>query len=465
MEERSTVVDESKPRTQGQEGQSRGPQAQPSQGQGQGQSQSVAPQGQSSQGPHEGQQQQNQPDAHPDGESSYKRRSALLSNPRTKWFLIIAALVILVGVFFLWRYLSSYESTDDAQIDGHINSVSARVSGHVLKLNVDDNQYVEKGTVLVEIDPADLNVATARAKADFADAQAQASAAGINVPITNVNTESQVSGAQAGVSSAQAGVAAARQQFEAAKGQVAQADANNTKAQNDLARYKQLIDKQEISQQQYDQAIASSQAAAATLRAARASADAAAEQIRQAQSKVLQAGADLRTANTAPQQMRVIQARALSAQANAEQKKAALDQAELNLQYTKVVAPVNGIVSNRTVEVGQNVSIGQEMMKVVPVDDGDLWVTANFKETQLRNLHPGQEVDINVDANGKTYKGKIDSISGTSGARSSLLPPENATGNYVKVVQRLPVKIVFNPHEIKGRELRPGMSVSPKVWK
>jgi membrane fusion protein, multidrug efflux system len=459
MEQRSSVVDESQPKTQGQQqadgrAQQPAPQNQPAQNQA---SPNQGPPNQPAQG-------QQQPELQPNGEPRYKRRSALLSNPRTKWFLIIVALVIVVGVFFLWRYLGSYEATDDAQIDGHINSVSARVSGHVLKLNVDDNQYVEKGTVLVEIDPADYDVAAAKARADYADAQAQASAAGINVPITNVNTTSQVSGAQAGLSSAQAGVSAARQQFEAAKSQVVEAEANNTKAQNDLARYKQLIDKQEISQQQYDQAIASAQAAAATLRSARASADASAEQIRQAQSKVQQANADLQTANTAPQQMRVTQARALSAQAIADQKKAALDQAELNLQYTKIIAPVNGIVSNRTVEVGQNVQIGQEMMKVVPVDDGDLWVTANFKETQLKNIRPGQAVDISVDANGKTYKGKVDSISGTSGARSSLLPPENATGNYVKVVQRLPVKIVFNPHEIKGRELRPGMSVTPKVW-
>jgi membrane fusion protein (multidrug efflux system) len=404
--------------------------------------------------------------AAPDGEVRYTRRTALLSNPRTKWAVIIVALVIVVGVFFLWRYLSSYESTDDAQIDGHVNSISSRISGHVLKLNVDDNQYVEKGTVLVEIDPADYEVAVAKARADYADAQAQASAAGINVPITNVSTSSQVSGAQASVSSAQAGVAAARQQFEAAKSQVAEAEANNTKAQNDLVRYKQLVDKQEISLQQYDQAVASAQAAAATLRAARSTADAAAEQIRQAQSRVQQATADLRNANTAPQLIKVTQARALSALANAEQKKAQLDQAELNLQYTKVIAPVNGIVSNRTVEVGLNVQPGQEMMKVIPVDDGDLWVTANFKETQLRNIRPGQAVDINVDAyGGRTYKGKVDSIAGASGARFSLLPPENATGNYVKVVQRLPVKIVFLPHEIKGRELRPGMSVTPKVWK
>src|SRR6202790_2737662 len=272
----------------------------------------------------------------PDSEASYQRRSAFLNNPRTKWGLILIGLLILIGIFFLWRYLASYESTDDAQIDGHVNSGGARVSGHVLKLNVEDNQYVEKGTVLVEIDPADYEVAVAQARAEYADAQAQAAAAGINVPITDVSSSSQVSGAQAGVSGAQAGIAAARQQYEAAKSQVVEADANNTKAQNDLLRYKQLIEKQEISQQQYDQAVASAQAAAATVRAAHASADAYAAQIEQAQSKLAQDGADLRTAATAPQTRRATRARALSAQANAEQKKAALDQAELNLLYTKV---------------------------------------------------------------------------------------------------------------------------------
>jgi membrane fusion protein, multidrug efflux system len=399
-----------------------------------------------------------------DSEARYQRRAAFLSNPRTKWGLILSGLVILIGVFFLWRYLASYESTDDAQIDGHVNSVSARVSGHVLQLNVQDNQYVEKGTVLVEIDPADYEVAAAQTRAVYADAQAQAAAAGINVPITSVSTSSQVSGAQAGVSSAQAGIAAARQQFEAAKSRVVEAEANNTKAQNDLLRYKQLIDKQEISQQQYDQAVASAQASAATVQAERAGADALAAQIEQAQGKLAQAGADLRTADTAPQTMRVTRARALSAQANADRRKAELDQAELNLQYTKVIAPVSGVVSNRTVEVGQNVQPGQEMMKVIPLDEGDLWVTANFKETQLRKMKPGLRAEIGVDATGKTYKGHVDSIAGASGARFSLLPPENATGNYVKVVQRIPVKIVFEPGETKGHELRPGMSVMPKVW-
>ena len=405
------------------------------------------------------------PPSQPDSEARYQRRSAFLSNPRTKWGLILIGLLILIGIFFLWRYLASYESTDDAQIDGHVNSVSARVSGHVLKLNVQDNQYVEKGTVLVEIDPADYEVAVAQARAEYADAQAQAAAAGINVPITDVSSSSQVSGAQAGVSGAQAGIAAARQQYEAAKSQVLEADANNTKAQNDLVRYKQLIDKQEISQQQYDQAVASAQAAAATLRAARASADAYAAQIEQAQR---QTGAGRRRSSNrrhgAADDASHARTRPFRASQCRSQKKAALDQAELNLMYTKVIAPVSGAVSNRTVEVGQNVQPGQEMMKVIPLDYTDLWVTANFKETQLKKMKPGLAAEIAVDATGKTYKGHVDSIAGASGARFSLLPPENATGNYVKVVQRIPVKIVFETSETKGHELRPGMSVVPKVW-
>ena len=397
-----------------------------------------------------------------DGEASYRRRVALLRSPRAKWGLIFAALILVVGGFFLWRYFSSYESTDDAQIDGHINSVSARVSGHVIKLNVEDNQYVEKGTVLVEIDPVDYEVAVERARADYADAQAQAAAAGINVPVTDVSTSSQVSSAQANVSNTHSGIAAARQQFDAAKAQVAEAEANNAKAQSDLIRYKQLIDKQEISQQQYDVAVAAAKSGAANVEAARSAAAAAAAQIEQAQSKQAQAEADLRTAQTAPQTMRATRARALSAQASADRKRADLRQAELNLEYTKIVAPVTGIVTNRTVEVGQNVQVGAEMMKIIPLEH--LWVTANFKETQLREMKPGQRSSIKVDANGKTYKGHVDSIAGASGARFSLLPPENATGNYVKVVQRIPVKIVFEPGETKGHELRPGMSVTPKVW-
>jgi membrane fusion protein (multidrug efflux system) len=374
---------------------------------------------------------------------------------------VIAVLVLLVVGFFVYRYLGSYESTDDAQVDGHVNSVSARVSGHVTKLNVEDNQFVPAGTVLVEIDPADYQVAYERAKADFEDAQAAAVAAGVNVPITSVNTTSQVSASEADVNSARAGIQVAQQQFEAAKAQLQEAEANNVKAQNDVVRYKQLVDKQEISQQQYDQATAASKASAAGVEGARASADAAKQQVTQAQGRLVQAQANWNNANTAPRQMQITRARATSALAEVQRKKADLDQAALNLQYTKIVAPVNGIVSNRTVEVGQNVAPGQELMKVINLDD--VWITANFKETQLRNMKVGQRVTIEVDANGRSYNGKVDSIAGASGARFSLLPPENATGNYVKVVQRIPVKIVLDAGSNNDHQLRPGMSVTPKV--
>jgi membrane fusion protein, multidrug efflux system len=375
---------------------------------------------------------------------------------------VIAIIILLIAGFFAYRYFTSYESTDDAQVDGHVNSVSARISGHVIKLKVQDNQYVQAGTVLVEIDPADYQVAYERAKADFEDAQAAAIAAGVTVPITSVNTSSQVSATEADVNSARAGIQAAKQQFEAAKAQLQEAEANNVKAQNDLGRYKQLVDKQEISQQQYDQATATSKASAATVEAARASADAAQQQVTQAEGKLVQAEANSRYARTAPKQMQITRARATSALAEAQRKKADLDQAELNLQYTKIVAPVNGIVSDRTVEVGQNVAPGQELMKVINLDD--VWITANFKETQLRQMKVGQRVTIDVDANGRTYNGKVDSIAGASGARFSLLPPENATGNYVKVVQRIPVKVVLDPGANNDHQLRPGMSVTPKVW-
>jgi len=382
-------------------------------------------------------------------------------NPRLRVGLTIGGIVLVVAGVFLWRYFTSYESTDDAQIDGHLNSISARVSGHVQKLLVEDNQYVQAGTPLVQIDPRDYQVAVDRAKAYYADALATAQAAQVNVPITSISSTSQESSAQADVENARAGIAAARKQYDAALAQLAQAEANNVKAQDDVARYKQLVDKQEISQQQYDQAVATAKASAASVDAARASAAAAQQQVIQAQAKLAQAEANLRAARTAPQQIAMTRSRFESAQATAERYKAELEQAELNLQYTLIVAPVSGIVTNRTVEVGQNVQIGQELMKIINLDD--IWVTANFKETQLRNVRVGQPVTIHVDANGKDYKGHVQSIAGASGAITSLLPPENATGNYVKVVQRIPVKITFDPGETKDHVLRPGMSVEPKV--
>jgi len=398
----------------------------------------------------------------PSSEKDFHTRPSRTESPGFRIAILIALVVLLVIGFFAYRYFTSYESTDDAQVDGHINSISARVSGHVIKLNVQDNQYVKAGTVLVEIDPADYQVAYERAKADFADAQAAATAAGVTVPITSINTSSQISATEADVSSARAGIQVAQQQLQAAKAHLAQADANDVKAQNDLGRYKQLIAKQEISQQQYDQAVAAAQASAAAVEAARATADAAEQQVTQAKGKLVQAEANWRYANTAPKQMEITRARAQSALAQAQRKKADLDQTQLNLQYTRIVAPVDGIVSNRTVEVGQNVAPGQELMKLINLND--IWITANFKETQLRDMKPGQRVTIDVDANGLKYNGKVDSVAGASGARFSLLPPENATGNYVKVVQRIPVKIILDQGSNKDLQLRPGMSVTPKVW-
>jgi membrane fusion protein, multidrug efflux system len=403
-----------------------------------------------------------QPAPLPASDRDLRWKSFRAGNPRFRVFLIVGIVVLLVAGFFLWRYFDSYEETDDAQIDGHLNSISARVSGHVLKLLVDDNQYVTVGTPLIQIDPKDYQVAVDRAKADYADAVATADAARVNVPITSVNTSSQTSSAQADVENANAGIAAARQQFAAANAQLVEAQANNVKAQNDLVRYKQLVDKQEISEQLYDQAVAAAKASAASVDAARASASAADSQVRQAQSRLLTAQANVRAAATGPQQVATIQSRAQSAQAQADQKKAALEQAQLNLQYTLIAAPVNGVVTNRTVEVGQNVSIGQELMRVINLDD--IWVTADFKETQLKRMQVGQRVTIHVDTNGKDYKAHVQSIAGASGAITSLLPPENATGNYVKVVQRIPVKITFDPGETREHVLRPGMSVEPKVW-
>ena len=398
----------------------------------------------------------------PATERDFQSRVSRTSSPGFRVAVIIGLVVLLVVGFFIYRYVASYENTDDAEVDGHVNSVSTRITGHVTSLNVQDNQYVKAGTVLVEIDPSDYQVAFESAKADYQSAQAAAIAAGVNVPITSVNTESQVSSSQADIDSARAGIQAARQQFDAAKAQLQQAQANDVKAQNDLGRYQQLVGKQEISQQQFDAATAAAKASTAAVESARANADAAQQQVIQAQGKLVNAQASYRYASTAPRQMEVSRARAASAEADVQRKKADLDQAQLNLQYTKIVAPVDGMVSNRTVEVGQNVAPGQELMKIIPLED--VWITANFKETQLKQMKVGQKAEIHVDSSGRTFKGHVDSISGATGPLFSLLPPENATGNYVKIVQRIPVKIVLEPGENQDHQLRPGMNVVPDVY-
>jgi membrane fusion protein, multidrug efflux system len=392
----------------------------------------------------------------------WKRVSA--ENPRFRVFLIVAGILVVVVGFFVWRYLTSYESTDDSQIDGHLNPISARVAGHVQKLLVEDNQEVKAGQPLVQIDPRDYEVAVQQAQADYDQALATARAAEVTIPVTTASTGGQLSAAQAAVENARAGISAAHQQLDAARAQLQQAVANNDKSQNDLVRYRQLVEKQEISQQQYDQAVAAAKSSAAGVDAGRAGVSVAQQGVTQAQARLAETLADLSAAETGPQQVSSSKSRAQSALGLAEAKKAALDKAKLDLDYTLVIAPVAGVVSNRTVEVGQNVSPGQQLMVIVPLAAEDLWVTANFKESQLADMHTGQRVTIHVDATDKDYDGHLQSISGASGARFSLLPPENATGNFVKVVQRIPVKITFDPGQDKGHLLRPGMSVEPKVW-
>ena len=386
---------------------------------------------------------------------------------RKRWGLrivLIVLLLVIIGVSIpLYRHIISWESTDDAQIDGYIYPVSSRVSGYVTKVTVDDNQYVEAGTVLVQLDPKDYQVAVANAKATLANAKASAAAQVTNVPITSVNTSSSLSTAQADVDNAKAALAASEQQFDAARASLQQAEANDLKAQDDVNRYKPLAEKDEIPQQEYTTAVDEQKATAAAVDAARHSAAAAEHSVAEARAKVAQAEAGLKYAETRPQQISIQRSRAEAAQAQTQQAEAALDQAQLNLQYTTIVAPVNGIVGQRSVQPGQNFAPGQQMMTIVPLDSRNIWVTANFKETQLKYMKPGQPAEISIDTYGRTYKGHVLNIAGASGALYSLLPPENATGNYVKVVQRIPVKIVFDPGQDPQHNLRPGMSVEPDV--
>jgi membrane fusion protein (multidrug efflux system) len=395
----------------------------------------------------------------PQAESS--RWGTAESRSRAGWILAVIFVVLIVAGIFVWRYLGEYEATDDAQVDGHVNAISTRVAGYISNVNINDNQYVEKGTILVQIDPRDYQVAVDRAKADLADAIATARAAGLNVPVQTVGTTSQVSSSEASTVAAEAGISAAQQQLDAAHAQEQQAEANNTRAQQDLTRYTELVAKDEVSRQIFEQAQAAAKANAAAVAAAHATASAAEQQVKQAKARLAEAQASLRSSQTGPQQVEASRARAQAAEAQVAQKRAALAAAELNLQYCTVTAPVSGVV-NKNVEVGMNVAPGQTLLSIVPLDD--VWVTADFKETQLEHMQPGQRVTIEVDAFSHDFKGRVDSIAGASGARFSLLPPENATGNYVKVVQRVPVKIVLDPGENKDHLLRLGMSVEPKVW-
>ncbi|HUN85266.1 MAG TPA: HlyD family secretion protein [Terracidiphilus sp.] len=385
---------------------------------------------------------------------------------RTKLVVIAAAALLLaaVGAWFLhnaWLH----EDTDDAQVDGHIMPLSTRITGHVQQVNVIEGQMVHAGDVLVIIDPSDYKVAAKQAKASLANAEAIAAGSRWNLPIASASAWSDLDSARAGVQNAEAGVGAAGQELESAKAQLAAAEANAQKTDADLIRYTQLVTRQDVSRQQYDQAVAAAKANRAAVIAAGALVRADEQTLEQAHGRLLQARAALDSARTAPDQVSLAHAKYNAADAQVEWRKAELDQAELNLSYTIIRSPVSGIVGKRSAEVGENVSVGQELIDVVPLDD--IWITADFKETQLARMRPGDPVEIKVDAYGRSWRGHVTNLGGGTGSVFSLLPPENATGNYVKVVQRVPVRIDFDRSQAVDFNaeglLKPGLSVDPEV--
>ncbi len=382
---------------------------------------------------------------------------------RRRGILVVVILVVVIIALGVWWHSTFSEDTDDAQVNGHLIQVSARVAGQILKVDVEENQVVKAGDPIAELDPGDYQVAVENAEAALASAKANAAAAKVAVPLATINTGSNLRSADADVTGAHATVEQAERQLDAARANVVQAEANNTKAQSDLARYRPLVQKDVISKQQFDAATAAADAAQANLAAAQASMQAAQDGIRVAHEKETQAQALQKYAQTGPQQVAAQDARAKQAEAQVAQAQAQLDQARLNLGYTKIVAPAAGIITRKSVEVDQNVASGQNLLTLVSLDD--LWVTANFKETQLRHMTAGQKVQVHVDSTGKDYAGTVTQIGGATGSVLSLFPPENATGNYVKVVQRVPVRIDFTnlKDEDAKHELRPGLSVEPKV--
>jgi membrane fusion protein (multidrug efflux system) len=399
-----------------------------------------------------------------------------LANPRTRALLGGAAVLVLLIVVGLYLFYRNRESTDDAQVDGHITQVSSKVYGRVAQVLVNDNQQVKAGQVLVKLDPRDLQSAVDQAKAQLALAQTEAQSAGADVPRTQLNVQSGTSSADAQLAGAQADYMRAQSSYDQARtadlafaqANIEKSKANSELAKADLERYRPLMEKGEISKQQFDAAKANADATASSLKAdeeklaqAQRSVEIAKAQLEAAKARVDQARSGIVAAKADTRQIVMKQADAAGKDAKVQQAEAALEAAQLNLEYTTLVAPVDGVVTHKQVEVGQIVQQGQGLMVVVPLQD--IWVTANFKETQLRAMKPGQKVNVKVDTYDKSFSGHVDSIAGATGAVLSLLPPENATGNYVKVVQRVPVKIVLDPIPADKAILRPGMNVVATV--
>jgi membrane fusion protein, multidrug efflux system len=398
------------------------------------------------------------------------RRRALL-------IIAVVGLILIVGGFFYYQYTQTYESTDDAQVDCHLVPVASRIQGTVTAVHVEENQFVQAGEVVVEIDPRDFQVAAAQAKAELLQSQADIQAQHPNIPITQTGNETSISTGQAAVQADESAVSVAEHDAAAALGrqreaeaQLRQAEANSAKAQADLERYQALVAKDEISRTQFDQIVMMAKAQSAAVDSAqasvevnRAAAQSSARVVDQRRSQLAEARSRLEQSNTnAPQQVAMSRANLRSKEAQAAVANTRVDQALLNISYTNIVAPVAGVVGKRSVEIGSTVQPGQQLFTIAQI--GDLWVTANFKETQLRRMHPNQRVEIRVDAFDQTFGGFVESMPGASGSITSLLPPENATGNFVKVVQRLPVRIRFDKNQQGIQRLRPGMSVEPKVW-
>jgi membrane fusion protein (multidrug efflux system) len=375
----------------------------------------------------------------------------------------IGAVIAIILIILLVIYLDSYENTDDAQVDGHLNAVSARVAGTVIGVYIDDNQSVTANQLAVDLDPSDYQNALDQAKASYAQAEAQLRAENPNVPITQTSNVTAISSAGADVASAEAAVIAAQQDYQAKLAAVRQAEANNNKAQKDVERYRALVIREEISKEQFDTVVAAAKSQAAGVEASRSSAEASKKAIDQAQAQLLQAQSKQdEAAKNAPRSVAVRRAQLAGREAALLAAKAQAGQAQLNLSYTKIFAPVAGIVGEKTVELGQRIQAGEQLFAISQTQD--IWITANFKETQLRKMRPGQKVNIYVDAFGRTFHGYVEDMPGSTGSVASLLPPENATGNFVKVVQRLPVRIRLNQGEDPDHILRIGMSVEPKVW-
>jgi membrane fusion protein (multidrug efflux system) len=399
-----------------------------------------------------------------------------LKSPKVQRLLIVAAIVVVAVAVGLFLHYRNRESTDDAQVDGHITPIAAKISGRVAEVLVHDNEPVKAGQVLARIDPRDYQAALDNAKAALALAQSEAQSANVDVPRTRENVASGTSSANAGLLGAEAALAQAQAAYAQAqnsdlafaKANVEKSRANAQLAQADLERYRPLMDKGEISKQQFDAAKANADATASALKAeeekiqqAQSNIQIAKAQLNAAQARVEQARAGVSSARADIQQVSMRSADAQGKLAKVDQARAMVDAAQLNLSYTEIVAPRDGVATHKQVEVGQIVQAGQGLLVVVPLQD--VWVTANFKETQLKKMRAGQKAEVHVDTYGKTFSGHVDSIAGATGAVLSLLPPENATGNYVKVVQRIPVKIIVDPISSDKAILRPGMNVDVTV--